>query len=145
MLVIHNMGQSCRYCRLWADGFNGLLPHLEANLAVVLASPDAPEAQRRFATSRDWRFRMVSHAGSPYIREQDAGDSGEGWPGAVMYQRDGTRILRRAATVFGPGDVYCALWPLLGMAGLGADDFTPQFRYWSRSETLIDGGADVRD
>ena len=28
LLVIHNMGQGCRYCTLWADGFNGLLPHL---------------------------------------------------------------------------------------------------------------------
>ena len=23
LLVIHNMGQGCRYCTLWADGFNG--------------------------------------------------------------------------------------------------------------------------
>ena len=28
LLAIHNMGQGCRYCTLWADGFNGLLPHL---------------------------------------------------------------------------------------------------------------------
>ena len=26
LLAIHNMGQGCRYCTLWADGFNGLLP-----------------------------------------------------------------------------------------------------------------------
>jgi len=24
LLVIHNMGQACRYCTLWADGFNGI-------------------------------------------------------------------------------------------------------------------------
>ncbi len=29
LLAIHNMGQGCRYCTLWADGFNGLLAHLE--------------------------------------------------------------------------------------------------------------------
>ena len=23
LLVIHNMGQGCRYCTLWADGLNG--------------------------------------------------------------------------------------------------------------------------
>jgi predicted dithiol-disulfide oxidoreductase (DUF899 family) len=28
LLLIHNMGQGCRYCTLWADGFNGFLPHL---------------------------------------------------------------------------------------------------------------------
>ena len=52
LLAIHNMGQACRYCTLWADGFNGLLPHLESVLAVVLVSKDPPEDQRRFANSR---------------------------------------------------------------------------------------------
>ena len=23
LLVVHNMGSSCNYCTLWADGFNG--------------------------------------------------------------------------------------------------------------------------
>ena len=23
LLLIHNMGQGCRYCTLWADGFTG--------------------------------------------------------------------------------------------------------------------------
>lgn len=145
LLVIHNMGQGCRYCTLWADGFDGLLPHLESVLAVALASPDPPDVQRCFAASRGWRFRMVSHGGGPYIVEQDAGGSGEGWPGAVLYRREGERILRRNATVFGPGDLYCALWPLLGLAGIATDAFTPQFRYWSRPEAMTDGGADVRD
>jgi predicted dithiol-disulfide oxidoreductase (DUF899 family) len=27
LIVIHNMGAGCRYCTLWADGFNGILPH----------------------------------------------------------------------------------------------------------------------
>jgi predicted dithiol-disulfide oxidoreductase (DUF899 family) len=24
LFVIHNMGTSCRYCTMWADGFNGV-------------------------------------------------------------------------------------------------------------------------
>src|SRR5215831_3379847 len=28
LFVIHNMGQSCPYCTLWADGFNGAYAHL---------------------------------------------------------------------------------------------------------------------
>jgi len=27
LFVIHNMGQSCPYCTLWADGFNGAYAH----------------------------------------------------------------------------------------------------------------------
>lgn len=70
LLVIHNMGQACRYCTLWADGVNGLLPHLEDALSVVFVSKDPPAVQRRLANSRGWRFRQVSHAGGPYIGEQ---------------------------------------------------------------------------
>ena len=145
LLVIHNMGQGCRYCTLWADGFNGLLPHLESVLAVVLASKDSPETQRRFAASRGWRFRMVSHGGGAYIREQGVFGEAENYPGAVLYERDGERIRRKNACVFGPGDLYCAVWPLLGLAGLGSEDFTPQYRYWQRPEQLDDGGNNLLD
>ena len=70
LLAIHNMGQGCRYCTLWADGINGFLPHLESAMAVVLLSKDDPETQRRFANARGWRFRLASHGGGDYIREQ---------------------------------------------------------------------------
>src|SRR6516225_8971518 len=48
LFVIHNMGAGCPYCTLWADGFNGLLPHIENRAAFVVASPDDPQAQEKF-------------------------------------------------------------------------------------------------
>src|SRR5690348_4390276 len=60
LIVVHNMGKSCTYCTLWADGFNGVLPNVESRAAFVVISPDDPEAQRKFAMSRGWKFRMVS-------------------------------------------------------------------------------------
>lgn len=143
LLAIHNMGQGCRYCTLWADGFNGLLPHLESAFSVVLVSKDAPAVQRRFAASRGWGFRLASHGGGDYIAEQTVMPGESNMPGAVLYERDGDRILRKNSAIFGPGDQYCAFWSLLGLAGLGAEDFTPQFRYWQRPDALDDGGANV--
>ena len=143
LLVIHNMGQGCRYCTLWADGFNGLLPHLESAVAVVLVSKDAPEVQRRFANSRGWRFRLASHGGGDYIREQGVLKDGRNDPGAVLYHRHGDAIRRRNACVFGPGDLYCAVWGLLGLAGLDATDWTPQYSYWRPPAQLDDGGRHV--
>ena len=143
LLVIHNMGQGCRYCTLWADGFNGLLPHLESALSVVLVSKDPPDVQRTFANSRGWRFRLASHGGGDYIREQGVYGAAENYPGAVVYERQDNTIVRKNACSFGPGDLYCALWPLLGLAGL--DEFTPQFNYWKRPEQLEDGGENVLD
>ena len=143
LLVIHNMGQGCRYCTLWADGFNGLLPHLESALSVVLVSKDAPEVQRTFANSRGWRFRLASHGGGDYIREQGVYGEAENYPGAVVYECKNGDILRKNACSFGPGDLYCALWPLLALAGL--EEFTPQFNYWKRPERLEDGGENILD
>ena len=143
LLVVHNMGQGCRYCTLWADGFNGLLAHLESVLSVVLVSKDAPAVQRRFAHSRGWRFRMASHGGGAYIQEQGVFGEAENYPGAVVYERQGATILRKNACVFGPGDLYCAVWPFLGMAGLDGDDWTPQYNYWKRPEALEDGGQNL--
>ena len=143
LLVIHNMGQGCRYCTLWADGFNGLLPHLESALSVVLVSKDPPDVQRTFANSRGWRFRLASHGGGDYIREQGVYGEAENYPGAVVYERTNGEILRKNACSFGPGDLYCALWPLLGLAGL--EEFTPQYSYWKRPEKLEDGGENLLD
>jgi predicted dithiol-disulfide oxidoreductase (DUF899 family) len=145
LLVIHNMGQGCRFCTLWADGFNGLLSHLESAMAVVLVSRDDPQLQRRFANSRDWRFRLASHGGGDYIQEQSVVPGAANMPGAVIYERQGEKIYRKNACVFGPGDLYCSMWNLLALAGIGEAEWVPQFRYWQQPETLDDGGEGVID
>ena len=145
LLVIHNMGQGCRYCTLWADGFNGFLPHLEAVMSVVLVSKDPPETQRRFANSRGWRFRLASHLGGDYLREQTVSQDYDNMPGAVVYDQRSDAIFRKNDCVFGPGDLYCSMWSLLALAGLGEDDWTPQYRYWQRPEEMDDGGKDLAE
>lgn len=149
LLAIHNMGQACRYCTLWADGLNGFLPHLESTMAVVLVSKDSPEMQRTFANSRGWRFRLASHGGGDYAREQTVArtvaDGSTNMPGAVVYERKGDDIVRKNAVVFGPGDLYCSIWNILALAGLSEDNWTPQFNYWRRPEVLEDGGENLLD
>ena len=143
LLLIHNMGQGCRYCTLWADGFNPFVPHLESVMSLVLVSKDDPETQRRFANSRGWRFRTASHCDSDYLEEQSVSESGGNAPGAVFYEMHGDKIIRKNSCQFGPGDIYCSHWSLLGLAGLGESDWTPQYNYWQRPSQLDDGGANV--
>lgn len=145
LMVIHNMGQGCRYCTVWADGINAFLPHLETAMSVVLVSRDAPAVQRRLANERGWRFRMASHGGGDYIREQSTEPEQGNAPGVACYRLNGERILKLGASSFGPGDQYCSLWHLLSLAGLGADEWTPQFHYWKRPEQMDDGGANLVD
>lgn len=143
LMLIHNMGQGCRYCTMWADGLNGILSHLESAMSVALVSKDPPELQRRMANSRGWRFRLASHGGGAYVKEQTVEEGSDNCPGVVTYKRDGDTITRLNSSIFGPGDLYCSTWNLLAMAGMHFDDWTPQYAYWTRPEKMDDGGKDV--
>lgn len=142
LFVIHNMGQGCRYCTLWADGLNAFLPHLESEFAVALVSRDPPETQRAFANARGWRFRMASHGGGDYIREQTVAP-GSNMPGIVCFKRDGEQIVRANSAGFGPGDLFCSIWHILALAGIGEDQWTPQYSYWKRPQKMDDGGLKI--
>ncbi|GLS83431.1 DUF899 family protein [Paraferrimonas haliotis] len=143
LLMIHNMGEACRYCTLWGDGINGILPHLESALSVVLVSKNDIHTMRTFANSRNWGFRLASHGGGDYMKQQVAQQGYDNMPGAVVYElRDGV-IYRTNHCAFGPGDLYCAAWPLLGLAGIGEAQWTPQFNYWIKPRKLEDGDDNV--
>ncbi len=145
LLMIHNMGQGCRYCTLWADGINGILSHLEDAFAVALVSKDPPAVQRRLALDRNWRFQVVSHGGGKYMADHCAMGEMSNFPGAAVYElRDGA-IFQKGKTAFGPGDLYSPLWHLLALAGMSETDWTPQFHYWTRPQQLDDGGENLRD
>lgn len=143
LIAIHNMGQGCRSCTLWGDGLNGFLPALEDQFAVVMLSKDAPDVQRSFANSRGWRFNMVSHGGGLYIREQSVLAGQNNMPGIVCYEKRGERIFRKNSSVFGPGDDFCSMWSILSLAGVGLEEWTPQYSYWRRPERLDDGGNNL--
>lgn len=145
LLAVHNMGHGCRYCTLWGDGLNGLLPHLESVMSVVLLSRDPPQLQRDFANSRNWRFRLASHGGGAYIREQTVLADTDNMPGAVLYERADNQVFRKNCAIFGPGDLYCPAWHLLGLAGIEGSEWTPQYRYWKPPATMDDGGENLLD
>ena len=145
LLAIHNMGQGCRYCTTYADGINGVLHHLEDAMSVAVLSKDPPAVQRKMALHRGWRFRMASHSGGPYMQEQCKMSGYDNCPGAAVYELSDGKIMRRAITAFGPGDMFSPVWPFLGLAGIGEEDWTPQFNYWTRPKKLDDGGQNVLD
>jgi predicted dithiol-disulfide oxidoreductase (DUF899 family) len=130
LFVIHNMGTSCPYCTLWADGFNGIYDHIADRASFVIASPDPPDAQKRFAASRGWKFPMISHAGTTFAEDMGYRSEDSGFlPGISVFKRDDGRILRVADTGFRPSDDFCALWHLLELLPQGASGWRPKFRY----------------
>jgi predicted dithiol-disulfide oxidoreductase (DUF899 family) len=130
LFVIHNMGKSCPSCTMWADGFNGVLAHLENRAAFVVASPDDPETQAAFAAARGWRFRMVSHQGSEFAADLGYRDERGFWlPGVSVFRRDGSRILRVSDAPFDQGDDFCAVWHLFDLIPAGAAGWQPRVSY----------------
>jgi predicted dithiol-disulfide oxidoreductase (DUF899 family) len=130
LFVIHNMGRSCPSCTLWADGFNGIYPHIADRAAFVISSPDSTDVQQSFAASRGWRFPMVSHQGTSFATDMGYRSANGGWlPGVSVFRLDGDRIVRVADTGFEPSDDFCALWHLFHLLPEGAAGWEPKFSY----------------
>ena len=129
LILIHNMGRSCPYCTLWADGFNGLVAHFESRASFAVVSPDEPEAQQAFLRDRGWSFKMYSGQGSAFIRDMGfEPDEGKYLPGASVFHKstDG-KIVRVARTAFGPGDDYCSIWHFFDLLAEGRDGWSPKY------------------
>jgi predicted dithiol-disulfide oxidoreductase (DUF899 family) len=131
LILVHNMGISCSYCAMWADGFTGLLPHLTSRASFVVTSPDSPDVQREFAQSRGWNFPMYSAQGTDFIAEMGFAHEKEGlMPGVSVFERaaDGS-IYRVSRAEFCPGDDFCAVWHFFDLLPEGIDGWEPQFSY----------------
>lgn len=134
LILIHNMGSECPYCTLWADGFNGVLHHIEDRAAFVVASPDPTDVQKHFAAGRGWKFRMVSDPDKRFTTDMGFTTEHEGrlymLPGYSTFKRhpDGT-VFRVASDQFGPGDPYCSIWHMFPLLDGGTGAWQPQFHY----------------
>lgn len=131
LVVIHNMGEKCPYCTLWADGFNGIVPHLESRAAFIVTSPDDPKTQDALARSRKWTFDMYSVKDSPFAADMGyQNDTGGYLPGVSTFRKaaDGS-IYRTASASFGPGDDFCSIWHLFDLLSAGPDGWEPKYQY----------------
>lgn len=131
LIVIHNMGRSCPYCTLWADGFNGLLPQIERRAAVVLMNGDDVATQQEIARDRGWRYRMVSDPTGAFTTAMGFASTdadGRLWrmPGYSTFHRntDGT-VHRVGYDFFGPGDMYMGLFPMMDLLQDGPAGWKP--------------------
>jgi predicted dithiol-disulfide oxidoreductase (DUF899 family) len=128
LLLIHNMGKSCVYCTLWADGMNGHADHYQSRAAFVICSPDSVDVQAQFAMSRGWKFRMVSDSDHAFTTDMGYYFDGGFYPGASGFRREGDQIFRTGTTMLGPGDDFCPIWSMMELVG-GDKGWEPKFNY----------------
>ncbi len=129
LFIIHNMGSSCPYCTLWADGFNGIYDHIKSRAAFFLSSPDSAERQGGFARSRGWRFPMISHQGTAFAADMGYTSDAGYLPGISTFKLDSGRPVRLSDAAFGPGDDFSPFWHLFDLLPGPADDWRPKFDY----------------
>jgi predicted dithiol-disulfide oxidoreductase (DUF899 family) len=120
LILIHNMGKSCSYCTMWADGFKDTYKEIAKKAPFVLVSPDTPEVHKEFAETRGWDYPTYSAAGTDFIFDMGYDFIKDGkhnyWPGVSVFEKDDEGKIRRVAKdFFGPGDFYCNIWHFLDL------------------------------
>ncbi|MEQ1780587.1 MAG: DUF899 family protein [Hyphomonadaceae bacterium] len=130
LFVIHNMGRGCNSCTMWADGFNGLYPHIADRASFVVSNAETPEQQLEFATSRGWRFPMVSTQGTTFAADMGfTNAAGKAMPGVSAFQKQDGKLIRVSASDFNDADEFCPVWRLFDLLPEGAADWRPKQTY----------------
>lgn len=130
LLVVHNMGEACNYCMMWADGLSSSTAHLASRAALWLTNNDPVEQVAAFRDSRGWAFPVASCRGTTFTTDCGFGKEGAWWPGVSAFHKadDGT-ITRVASSFFGPGDVFNPVWHLFDLLKDGANGWAPKRSY----------------
>lgn len=133
LLVIHNMGKSCRFCTMWADGFRGYSDMISDRMPWVLTSPDEHQVMREFVEPRKWNFNYLSYFGTSFGFDLGFAEEKKGrtWysPGVSALIRKDGKIYRTSKDFFGPGDLYNPAWHFFDLFPKGADGWQPKYEY----------------
>ncbi len=128
----------CPMCTAWADGYNGVVDHLEqrANFAVLVAGDIGSFSA--YARERGWlSLRLVSARDSDIKRKLgfESEDGGQHPGVSVFALRDGDlRHFYSQAAFYGPDeyrgmDLLSPIWHFLDLTPEGRGDYFPRKRY----------------
>lgn len=131
LIIVHNMGRSCRWCTLWADGFRGHADHIASRTAFALLTPDEPADAKAFAQSRAWNYPVACYGDSALAATLGFEPTpGQYYPGfSALHKADDGAITRTGMGIFGPGDDFCPVWPLVDQLKDGQNGWEPQYAY----------------
>ncbi len=132
----------CPMCTLWADGYDGAIPHLEQNLNFAIVVAGDLIGMREHARRRGWRHvRIVSSHGTSFKRDYgfEAEDGGQ-TPGVsvfVLAEDGAVRHFYTGSALMTPDhfrgmDLLSPVWNLLDLTPQGRGDFFPRLAYEDR-------------
>ena len=130
---------ACPMCTTWADGYDGIVPHLRqrVNFGVVVAGD--VEEFRRYARGRGWRnLRVLSAGDGTFKRDlKTEEDDGAQHPAVSVFVRESDGRVRHTytgAAFYSTGqyrgmDLLSAFWSFLDLTPDGRGDFFPSVSY----------------
>jgi predicted dithiol-disulfide oxidoreductase (DUF899 family) len=127
MLLIHNMGPSCPYCTLWADGFRTMNAYFKTRCAFVLETNIEPSKLKAFKEERGWDFDVVSSIDTTLKTDLGFKTEKMNLPGvSSLFKKEG-KVYRHATAPFGPGDDFCHTWHFFDLLKNGTNNWQPVF------------------
>jgi predicted dithiol-disulfide oxidoreductase (DUF899 family) len=146
--------QGCKSCSFWADGFDGIITHLnQRDVAMVCVSAAPLEKLMAFRQCMGWRFEWVSSTGTAfnndfgvagnrgetlvYNYERAIADAGE-LPGLSVFVKNGTGDVFHTYSCYARGlDGLNPAYQLLDLAPKGRDeDGLPYTMSWVKHHDL---------
>jgi predicted dithiol-disulfide oxidoreductase (DUF899 family) len=144
LILVHFMfgkkqEEPCPMCTMWADGYDGVAPHIRqrANFAVVVAGDVA--GFRRYARERGWRNLRPLSAGDTTFKRDFGTESEDGAqePAVSVFTlgEDGrVRHFYSVSAFLGEGhfrgmDLLCPTWNFFDLTPEGRGDWFPRRSY----------------
>jgi predicted dithiol-disulfide oxidoreductase (DUF899 family) len=130
--------EGCPMCSMWADGLNGIVPHLEQRVNVALIAKAEIGRLRAFARRRGWHnMRLLSSFANKF--NEDFGVEQEGRPlpaisvlcresdGAIhhFYTSEGSLVFRHHRAM----DLFTPVWNLFDLLPEGRGGWMPETSY----------------
>jgi len=129
----------CPMCTCWADGYDGVLPHLEQNAHFAAFVAGDPGAFGSYARSRGWRNLRVVGAGGSGLKRALGFETEDGGqlPGLSVFTRDAggslVHFYSQCAFLGEDGfrgmDLLNPVWHFLDCTPEGRGDFFPSKQY----------------
>ncbi len=132
-------GQPCPMCTLWADGYDGIIPHLRQRVSFAVLVAGDVAAFREYACSRGWRNLRVLSSGESSLKRDLGFEEADGaqQPGASVFRLGADRRPRHSYSVsamitptqFRGMDALSPFWSILDLTPEGRGDFMPKRSY----------------
>ncbi len=126
--------EGCPSCSFWADGYNGVVPHLAArDVAVVAVSTACIETLLDYRARMGWTFPWVSSGGTSFNRDFEVAGSTrynyrhvddpiDEMPGFSVFVRDGDEVFHTYSAYARGLDLFNNAYQMLDMVPKGRDE-----------------------